>query len=453
MDFNLEKAVEYYEREQSITDAAKRVCKDLNIPYEERYRHRVSRFINSDKYSVVEEVTKPLEPTNDEVENLDVENYEYRHVDDPKDENFNMPSAWAPELDRFYSIEEYCDRYGLDHTKVKNSRLVAHIKGHMIYNIGFYNPEEEVIEDIRDNLDEIIAKHSVTKDYEFIPSENPTDVVTNLTLTDIHVGMDPNKKGNSLYGGKWDREELFDRQDYIVDLTVKKSRKEGSEVLHLRDLGDLADGLNAQTTRGGHTLPQNMSNVEAFDVALEFKISLIDRLLQSGTYSKIEVLNACNSNHGGDFDYFINKAFKGVVEARYGTDIIEVTNSRKFIFHYGVGDHCFILTHGKDDEDTKFGFKPVLDSKAIEKIDQYIKENGLYKQYKYFHFCKGDSHQFLFDFTTSSDFNYFNYPALSPSSKWVQSNFKKGLSGFVIETFDPNSPELEFMYKEFNWKL
>jgi hypothetical protein len=35
----------------------------------------------------------------------------------------------------------------------------------------------------------------------------------------------------------------------------------------------------------------------------------------------------------------------------------------------------------------------------------------------------------------SDDFYYYNYPALSPSSQWVQNNFKKGRRGFVIESF------------------
>jgi hypothetical protein len=35
---------------------------------------------------------------------------------------------------------------------------------------------------------------------------------------------------------------------------------------------------------------------------------------------------------------------------------------------------------------------------------------------------------------TSDDFYYFNYPALSPSSQWVQNNFKKGRRGFILES-------------------
>ena len=96
---------------------------------------------------------------------------------------------------------------------------------------------------------------------------------------------------------------------------------------------------------------------------------------------------------------------------------------------------CFVITHGKDDTSLKFGFKPNLDPKGIEKIDQYLKQNNVYKNANKIVFKKGDSHQALFDMCSTDDFFYFNYPALSPSSMWVQNNFKKGRRGFVLESF------------------
>ena len=126
-------------------------------------------------------------------------------------------------------------------------------------------------------------------------------------------------------------------------------------------------------------------------------------------------------------------AFEQIIEQKY--DNVEVNNHRQFINHYFVGDICFLISHGKDDKTLKFGFKPFLDSKGLEKIDQYCKQNKIYKTAELIIFKKGDSHQCLFDMATSDDFYYFNYPALSPSSQWVQNNFKKGRRGFVNESF------------------
>jgi hypothetical protein len=104
-----------------------------------------------------------------------------------------------------------------------------------------------------------------------------------------------------------------------------------------------------------------------------------------------------------------------------------------------MGDHCFIITHGKDDKNLKFGFKPMLDPRTSEKISQYIRHNNLLNECKYIEFSKGDSHQCLFDMCTSDEFDYFNFPAFSPSSQWVQTNFKKGRSGFVMQNVDMHS--------------
>jgi len=44
----------------------------------------------------------------------------------------------------------------------------------------------------------------------------------------------------------------------------------------------------------------------------------------------------------------------------------------------------------------------------------------------------------ILDYATSDDFDYCNYPAFSPSSEWVQTNFKKGKSGFVFGSVEYN---------------
>jgi hypothetical protein len=133
---------------------------------------------------------------------------------------------------------------------------------------------------------------------------------------------------------------------------------------------------------------------------------------------------------------------------KYPSNVI-VENQRKFIGHYKVGNFTFILTHGKDDKNLKFGFKPKLDDVHEKKINEYIDVNYLFRQGITIEFSKGDSHQYLFD-STPSKFNYYNYPALSPSSDWVQTNFARGKSGFVFFNYTENSKETkEYL---FDWK-
>lgn len=262
--------------------------------------------------------------------------------------------------------------------------------------------------------------------------------------TDVHIGMETDKTGFGLYGGVWNEEELFKRKDRIVEEVLKfyGSEKE----IHLIDLGDFMDGWDGQTVRKGHDLPQNMDNVKAFKVGVKFKIELAGEI-QSRTGAKVKCYNVGNDNHCADFGIIVNETAKLVLE-QMNPNIKFIIN-RKFIEHYTWENHCFILSHGKDSKNLKFGFKHQIDDKAKAKIEDYIRINKL--MYKDNTFEKGDTHLQLFDYDCSEVFNYFNYRALSPASEWVQTNFKRGVSGFTIMKAWKDRKELMTIPIEFGW--
>lgn len=329
---------------------------------------------------------------------------------------------------KLMNIDEYCVYYNLPKADISSYKLVTHT-GTPFFNIVFR--EVAGVESI--DFDKILSKYK-----NFEPSAKTKkpkldnsliNEFDSITYTDAHIGMDTDSKGNSMFATKWNKKALEMALDEMIFKTLTT---QNNKTLVIDELGDFLDGLNGYTTRGGHKLPQNMTDEEVFDLGVWFKVELIDRIHRF--YDKIIVNNICNDNHAGSFGYFVSSATKNIIENKY--DNVTVTNHRKFINHYFVGDICFIISHGKDDETLKFGFKPQLDSKGLEKIDQYCKQNDIYKKAKKIVFKKGDSHQALFDMCTSDDFYYFNYPALSPSSQWVQNNFKKGRRGFVLETWN-----------------
>ncbi len=333
-------------------------------------------------------------------------------------------SAWS-KSGQMMEIDEYCKVYNLPRKDITSYKLVSHT-GTPFYNIVF---KENVIDISKDEIDfdSIISKHINPVEVKVEKKYNQSDFDV-LTYSDVHIGMDTNSKGNSMYATKWNAEEVIKASDEIVNRVIQNQT---SDLLIVDELGDLLDGFNGKTTRGGHDLPQNMTNEEVFDCALKFKMNILDKLIYQ--YKEIRFNNICNDNHAGSFGYFVNSAFKSLAEQKYRN--VSVNNYRNFISHYFVNDVCFVITHGKDDSTLKFGFKPQLDTKQIEKIDQYCKHNDIYKKSKKIIFKKGDSHQCLFDMCGSDDFYYYNYPALSPSSQWVATNFKKGRRGFVIESF------------------
>jgi len=347
---------------------------------------------------------------------------------DYNDEKIVM-SAWRN--GRNMSIDEYCDAYNLPRKDITSYKFISHT-GTPHYNIVFKENISTEVEQF--DFEGLISKHTENlkpvdfeRDFSRCFTPHGDGDFDTLTYTDVHVGMDTDSTGNSMYAVKWNREVILGEARKMVRETL---RTKESSTLVVDELGDFLDGYNAQTTRGGHALPQNMTNEEAFDCALEFKLIVLRGLVAH--YDKILFNNICNDNHAGAFGYFVNSAFKQIAERSYSN--VNVNNFRQFMNHYYMGNTCYILTHGKDDRSLKFGFKPFLDSKGIEKIDQYCKQNEIYKHCSKVVFKKGDSHQALFDMCTSDDFFYFNYPALSPSSQWVQTNFKKGRRGFVNET-------------------
>jgi hypothetical protein len=364
--------IELYKQGVNITEIAKKICKENSLEYTDGKRRLASEIINRAKNK---------------------------------------------------GVFEECEAVGIDPEKIKNYWY----KGkHYSINVKGETTDKEI------DFDSVISE--CMKSYEKQPLNKlkiQSDIVDRLVYTDVHTGMDASRGGLSLYPVEWNGEMLLENIKLMAEFTIKNKQ---SDILYIDELGDYMDGWDGETTRGGHKLPQNMTNETAFDYGLKAKVLLID-ILQS-EFKQIVCNNICEDNHSGAFGYVVNSAFKSVIEHKYSN--VEVVNHRKFLNFYKIQDRMIVLTHGKDARNLKFGFKPQLDPRQIEKIDQFLKNYKIYNDCKYITFSKGDSHQCLFDLCSSDDFDYFNYPALSPSSEWVQTNFKRGRRGFVLEHIKDN---------------
>jgi hypothetical protein len=273
-----------------------------------------------------------------------------------------------------------------------------------------------------------------------------SDYVLRVIVTDIHVGMETNQDGNGLYGEVWNEKVLSSRVDVILKKVSQFTKCKQYKEIHLINLGDFMDGWDGQTVRKGHNLPQNMDNKKAFKVGVSFFVELFNALQVFKT--KVVVHSITNSNHSNDFDYIVNYSAKEILKAKYGK--IEYHIYQRFIGHYIIGKHCFILSHGKDAKNLKFGFKPILDAKQKDKIKEYIKHHSLEKYFCTFE--KGDTHLQLIDSMSMEGCDYNNYLALSPASEWVQTNFSKGRSGFNIMEVNLNENEKGLTTFYFDWQ-
>ncbi len=393
--FDVRKAAEYYKLTGIIKEASKKHCEELGIEYGELYRHALSRFLRKGTPSFKEE--------------------------------FEGLSFSAISNDgRLMTIKEYCDFYGFDFNNIKSYKSVTH-NGTPFYNILF-NTTENVVERLSEEfIESVVKKHITCSKVEKTYVCSDADWVDRLIITDVHIAMSTEGGRNTvpLYDTPWNRDIVISRLTETIEYVLSVKR---GDVLYIDELGDFCDGLGGQTTRKGHSLPQNMSDKEAFELGVEFKIKLVENLLPF--YSKIVCNNITSDNHSFLFGYFVNSTVKKILETKYSN--VEYNIFERFMNHYSIGENTFVLSHGKEEESLKFGFKPFLDAKQAEKIDQYCKEHKLYNG-KTIEFSKGDSHLCLFDYTTSNDFHYMNYPAYSPPSNWVKTNFKNTKSGFVVQ--------------------
>jgi hypothetical protein len=347
-----------------------------------------------------------------------------KELDVPYNDNLRRKVSYNFHKALDTGIFDECERVGIDPEKVKHYWY----KGKN-YSINVKGAEEGIQIDFDAIINSCISDRKKLDKIKFNPTSETFD---RLVWTDVHVGMDASRKGLALYATDWNEKVLTSRIEEMIRFVLANKK---SDLLIIDELGDFMDGWDGETTRKGHKLPQNMTNEEAFDAGLNAKMLLINTL--ASHYNHIICNNICEDNHSGSFGYVLNSAFKSVTDCVHPNVVIN--NHQKFINWYNVGKHTFVITHGKDSRNLKFGFKPQIDCRSIEKIDQFLKNNGIYKHAEFIEFSKGDSHQALFDMCSSDDFYYFNYPAFSPSSEWVQTNFKKGRSGFVFQVIEKNS--------------
>lgn len=294
-----------------------------------------------------------------------------------------------------------------------NSKMLESLKD----IVSSYNP---------DNL-RTIKKHNLT-----------THKALNATMSDMHVGLEPNPNGNSLFSYKYNESIFKDNLDKVFNSIIKEYDTHGKfDLLVLDDLGDGLDGWNGFTTRGGHKLDQNMNNAEMFRVYVEGKLTLIENCIRAGVANEIIIRNVSNCNHSGSFGKIANMSINMILNRTHDSSVSSYTLS-KFMEHFKYGDHTFILTHGKDESHMFKGLPLVLDLKATKFINEYIDHYGI--NTPYIHLSKGDLHQVGYQRTNK--FDYRSFMSFAPPSAYVQHNFGDSYSGYSIQVIPKFSNEI-----------
>lgn len=250
--------------------------------------------------------------------------------------------------------------------------------------------------------------------------QNPTENILMLNLSDIHVGAA--LSSTSLYDNTWNEATLTNRLygliNKIDELNNLVNGGKGFCKIYLNLLGDMLDGMDNMTARRDHVMPQNMDNKEQFRVFLDVMCNFINELQ---TYSKIiNITSVPNGNHTGAPEYFAVTALQYSVNNNM--DGVDMRVFDKYIGHYTLNGHCFVIMHGKDADFMKKPMPLHLNDATTNWINNYLDREGLTaKYYGKIHILKGDLHTAAFD--DNLKFNYRNCLSLFGDSDYSQMNY------------------------------
>jgi len=268
-----------------------------------------------------------------------------------------------------------------------------------------------------------------------LPTVSPNNkFVMMVHSSDKHVGAEVI---DSMYENDYSCEIFRDRMVELAASVIDTVNMTGPvQKLILTDLGDSVDGYKKQTTRGGHTLPQNLSDKEQFEVFTQVHIEYYETLLSEGLASSYEIYHVTECNHAGDIGYIAARYVQQYFQFKYPQVKFKLLTN--FLNNVIVGDHCFILTHGKDSQERKHGLPLYLNQDTENYLLQYVKKNKIPS--KYIHCIKGDLHTFAE--TPGRHLRYKNIGSVFGSSRWSERNFGDSDPQATIEWFTPNERKI-----------
>ena len=345
-------------------------------------------------------------------------------------ENINDNTSTIKEFDSFLKSN------GIKEEDVKSVKFWQTHSGDNRYSVVTKNDSNTL-----PTIEEVISILTNTQESFVIPKvEAVSENILVVFVSDKHIGALTKK--DAIYDNAYDATEFNWRLQGVLKEIGEVYSEEGTLTkIVVVDLGDAMDGYNGETIRGGHKLPQNMSNKEAFEVFVNSHKSFYNALFNSGHAEDYEVYHITNSNHGGEFEHFATRCLQEYLKASYKGvkfDIFE-----KFITPIVIGEHTYMLSHGKDTEDMKNGLPLTLDAKTEQYIINYMLYHKL--QSDNLHFIKGDLHQASTQW--GKHFRYRNVPSIYGSSKWIMTNFgynKPGCSFDLIRGSDIKQWEIWF---------
>ena len=231
-----------------------------------------------------------------------------------------------------------------------------------------------------------------------------------IWLSDLHIGA-YNEKFGFYQLPDYNEDEILRRFDIIINTFTGQNYDEVIVV----DLGDSIDQFKKETTRGGHLLPNNMTDKEMSHLYLDcmnYFFTMLEKNVPSARYYYYSI---GESNHSGDFGWALNLALSyKLQENGWKTYVSDYP-----IDNFMVGDILWIYLHGKDNQNQTQQFPLTLNSKTELYFNNYIQENA-FNANKIF-IVKGDLHQYAY--TSGKQFDYVSVGSMYATSNYIAANF------------------------------
>lgn len=282
--------------------------------------------------------------------------------------------------------------------------------------------ENQEYKNIIENTSKIEVNIENITPYEYKHIDTPSDKIINVYLADMHIGS--KCESNSLYPNPYDREEIERRLNTLYD---KLSTFGHFDEIVVTLLGDSLDGMDNQTARRDHYMPQNMDNMEQLETFIEVTSKFILSCRQLA--NKVRVYSVKCGNHGGFWEYTANLALQNAI--KHIDPAIDFTLFKDYIGSYNIKSHTICVCHGKDEKYMKRGMPLNVDERTKVMLYEWLEANNIHTDN--IHFVKGDLHSNALN--SCKRFDYRNVLSLFGSSDYSNFNFSRNSYGSSYDLY------------------
>ena len=259
-----------------------------------------------------------------------------------------------------------------------------------------------------------------TQPSEFIESDK--DLI--LHLSDMHIGA--KVESGALYPNEWNERELMRRLSSTLD-KIQSFGHFNTIVINL--LGDNLDGMDNQTARRDHFIPQNMDNMEQVNTFVNVMCWFISSIKLNNICNNIKLYSVREGNHDGCLGYAASVAALSCIKSIYPE--VETTQFTEFFGYYEFKSHKWLICHGKDAKFMRKGMPLNLDDRNKIRLYEYLDSRNITGTG--IHIIKGDLH--TENINSCLKLDYRNVLSLFGASDYSNMNFPRNQFGISYELF------------------